>query len=105
MNSIVKAQWCVDSETGVHCLVDIDSKEILLRRLKGVILPPAPRVRLTIKIVETMDGHRLDIQYPEKAHYENPERYVEALAIAARVIEAETKIEMANLQGGSMEVL
>lgn len=105
MSDILRAQWCVDSETGEHCLVDLDKHEVLLRKVHGVVLPPEPRIRLTIKIVETVDGHRLDIQYPEKAHYENPERYIEALAIAARVIEAETKIEMALLQGDSMEVL
>ena len=101
----VNARWVVDSESGADVLLDIDTNEVLLRRVGGIVLPPVPRVRLAIKIVETVDGHRLDITYPEKAHYENPERYVEALATAARVIEAEMKIEMARLQGGSMEVL
>lgn len=101
----VNARWVINSETGEDVLVDIDRNEILLRRVHGVIIPPEPRNRLTIRIVETMDGHRLDIKYPEKAHYENPERYIEALAIAARVIEAETKIEMARLTGGSMEAI
>ena len=105
MSNIVRAQWCVDSETGEQCLIDLDKHVVLLRKVHGVILPPEPKVRLAIKIVETMDGHRLDIKYPEKSHYENPERYVEALAVAARAITAEMKIEMARLQGGSMEVI
>lgn len=105
MKTEIRAIWCKDSETSEECLIDLDTNEVILRRLKGVILPPEPKVRLSIRIVETMDGHRLDIKYPEKAHYENPERYTEALAVAARAIEAEMKIEMVRLQGGSMEVL
>ncbi len=105
MSDIIRAVWCVDSETGEECLVDLDKNEVLLRKVYGVILPPEPRLRLAIKIVESLDGHRLDIQYPEKAHYENPERYIQALATAAKAIEAEMKIEAVRLQGGSMGVL
>lgn len=105
MKTEIRAQWCKDSETSEEVLIDLDTNEIILRRLKGVILPPEPTLRLSIRIVETVDGHRLDIKYPQKAHYENPERYLEALAIASRVILAEARIEGARLQGGSMEVL
>ncbi len=104
-NVHIRAQWVVDSETGEDVLFDLDKNEIILRKVHGVIVPPEPKIRLSIRIVETMDGHRLDIKYPEKAHYENPERYVQALEIAARAIAAEAKIEMVRLQGGSMEVL
>ncbi len=105
MNDIVRAKWCVDNVTGEHCLIDLDKHEVILRKVHGVILPPEPRIKLTIKIVETVDGHRLDIQYPEKTHYENPERYLEALEIAARVIAAEAKVEFIKLQGAAGEVL
>ena len=105
MNNLIRAIWCVDSETGEHCLVDMDKHEVLLRKVHGVIIPPEPRIRLTIKIVETMDGHRLDIQYPEKVHYENPERYLEALEIAARVISSEAKVELMKIQSAAGEAL
>lgn len=101
----LNGRWVIDSETGEDVLMDLDRNEIVLRKVHGVILPPEPRLRLSIRIVETIEGHRLDIKYPEKAHYENPERYLEALQIAARAIVAEAKIEAARLQGGSMEVL
>ena len=104
-NEYLLGRWVINSETGEDILMDLNTNEAVLRRVHGVTIPPEPRLRLSIRIVDTIDGHRLDIKYPEKAHYENPERYVEALAIAARAIEAEMKIEMARLQGGSMEVL
>lgn len=101
----VNARWVINSETGEDVLLDIGRNEVLLRRLHGVTIPPEPRLRLSIRIVETTDGHRLDIKYPEKAHYENPERYLEALEIAVQAIAAEAKIEATRLQGGSMEAL
>ena len=101
----LNGRWVINSETGEDVLMDLDTNKPVLRRVHGVMIPPEPQLRLSIRIVDTIDGHRLDIKYPEKAHYENPERYIEALAIAARVIEAETKIEMARLTGGSMEAI
>lgn len=105
MSDILRAQWCVDSETGEQCLIDLDKNEVILRKVHGVIVPPEPKLRLSIRIVETVDGHRLDIKYPEKSYYENPETYSGALFTAVRAIHAEMQIEKARLQGDSMGVL
>lgn len=105
MNDIVAAQWCVNAETGERVLIDLNTNTVLLRQVYGVTVPPEPTIRLAIKIADTIDGYRLDIKYPETAHYENPDRYIEALATALRAIEAEIRIEKERLNGDSMEVM
>lgn len=37
---IIRAMWCIDSESGDECLVDIDNHVMLLRRNQGRIIEP-----------------------------------------------------------------
>lgn len=37
---LIQALWCIDSETGDECLVDIDEHKIIARRIKGKIVDP-----------------------------------------------------------------
>ncbi len=37
---IIRAIWCVDSETGDECLVDLYEKTIIAKRIKGKIVDP-----------------------------------------------------------------
>lgn len=36
----IRAIWCVDSETSEECLVDLDTKEIIAKRVQGKIIDP-----------------------------------------------------------------
>lgn len=37
----IQALWCVDSETGIECLVDLITHEIIAKRIKGKIVDPS----------------------------------------------------------------
>ncbi len=39
-DDIIRALWCVNSENGEEVLINLDTNEILLRRVGGQILPP-----------------------------------------------------------------
>ncbi len=41
MNGILRALWCVDSETGEECLVDLDTNTIIAKRRDGKIVDPS----------------------------------------------------------------
>lgn len=38
---MIEARWCVDSETGIECLVDLYTHEIIAKRIKGKIVDPS----------------------------------------------------------------
>lgn len=37
---MIRAIWCVNSETSEECLVDIDENKIIAKRIKGKIVDP-----------------------------------------------------------------
>ncbi len=41
MNGILRALWCVDSETGEECLVDLDTHTVIAKRRNGKIVDPS----------------------------------------------------------------
>ncbi len=41
MNGILRALWCVDSDTGDEVLIDIDTNTIVAKRRDGKIIDPS----------------------------------------------------------------
>lgn len=39
-HGLIRALWCIDSETGIQCLVDVDAHKIIARRINGKIVDP-----------------------------------------------------------------
>ncbi len=45
MNGLLRALWCVDSETGEEYLVDIDTNTVIAKRRDGKIIDPSEITR------------------------------------------------------------
>lgn len=43
---MIRAFWCVDSESGEECLIDVDESKVIARRVKGKIVDPGETKRL-----------------------------------------------------------
>ncbi len=41
MNGLLRALWCVDSESGEEYLVDIDTNTVIAKRRNGKIVDPS----------------------------------------------------------------
>ena len=46
---IIRAIWCADSETyeqtGEEMLIDLDTHEVIMKRVRGVMVDPKPAVK------------------------------------------------------------
>lgn len=40
-HGLIRALWCVDSETSREYLIDVDSKQILAERVNGKLIDPS----------------------------------------------------------------
>ena len=38
----IRAQWCIDSESGREFLIDLDACKILAERVNGKLIDPTP---------------------------------------------------------------